>query len=198
MEVASIVIAILALSISGWTAYKTLFQRGTLKMTQPTVFFFGPDGRGEALPTPKVFLRTLLYSTAKRGHVIENMYVELVNDNAQHLFNIWVYGEREKLVRGSGLFVTDQGIPLNHHFLLPITPETGKFEFFEGDYTVRVFATLAGKKKALKLGEFELSLRKEHFFALASHNTGIYFDWMPDSREYRTHADISPVLDPTP
>ena len=49
------------------------------------------------------------FSLGLRGHVIENMYVELVNDNEQHLFNIWVYGERDNLVRGSGLFVSDQG-----------------------------------------------------------------------------------------
>jgi hypothetical protein len=39
----SITISILALSLSVLTARLTLFRQGTVKMTQPTVIFFGPD-----------------------------------------------------------------------------------------------------------------------------------------------------------
>ena len=44
-------------------------------MTQPTVIYFGPDApRGrEGSPPPKVYLRTLLFATSKRGRVIESM-----------------------------------------------------------------------------------------------------------------------------
>lgn len=55
MEAASIVISLLALGVSGLTAWLTLFRRGTIRMTQPTLVFFGPDGPGGG---PKVFLRT--------------------------------------------------------------------------------------------------------------------------------------------
>lgn len=60
METASIVISVSALVVSVTTAWLTLFRRGTIRMTQPTLVYFGPDGLGGG---PKVFLRTLLYST---------------------------------------------------------------------------------------------------------------------------------------
>ena len=39
-----VIISSLALAVSAVTAWLTLFRRGALKMTQPTVIFFGPDG----------------------------------------------------------------------------------------------------------------------------------------------------------
>jgi hypothetical protein len=51
-----------------------LVAQGEIQMTLPTVIYFGPDGGSKAdAPPEKVFLRTLLYSTGKRGHIIENM-----------------------------------------------------------------------------------------------------------------------------
>jgi hypothetical protein len=44
-------------------------------MTQPTViYYFGPGYSRvrSALPLPKVYLRTLLFATSKRGRVIES------------------------------------------------------------------------------------------------------------------------------
>lgn len=73
----SITISALALGVSTVTAWFTLLRRGTIKMTQPTVIFFGPDNprSNEEGPLPVVYLRTLLFSTSKRGRVIECMYV---------------------------------------------------------------------------------------------------------------------------
>lgn len=48
-----------------------------VKMTPPTVIFFGPDvprSRSEA-PLHKIYLRTLLFSTSKRGRIIQSMHV---------------------------------------------------------------------------------------------------------------------------
>ena len=63
----------LALGVSASTAWLTLFRHGKLRMTQPTVVFFGPDGgrRDGQKPRLKVFLRTLLYSTSRRGQTVE-------------------------------------------------------------------------------------------------------------------------------
>ncbi len=58
MEV-SVIISLVALFVSCLTAWLTWFHRGTIKMTQPTTVFFGPDDKGQS----KVFLRTLLYSS---------------------------------------------------------------------------------------------------------------------------------------
>src|SRR5215210_1514775 len=113
-ETISIVISCLALTVSGITAWLTLFRKGAVKMTQPTVIFFGPDMDGE----PKVFLRTLLYCTAKRGQILESMFVRVRRFESSQTFNIWVYGDGP-LARGSGLYVGQEGVTCNHHFLLP-------------------------------------------------------------------------------
>src|SRR6266446_2273204 len=140
----SITVSVLALAVSSVTAWLTLFRRGTVKMTQPTVIFFGPDtprSRDETT-LPKVYIRTLLFFTSKRGRVIENMYVALSRNETHQNFNIWVYGEREKLVRGSGLFVGETGVAANHHFLIP--REGVSFHFTEGRYRLDVYAHLLG------------------------------------------------------
>src|SRR5271169_3559963 len=100
----SITISALALGVPSVTAWLTLFRRGTVKMTQPTVIYFGPDAprSRNVPPPPKVYLRTLLFSTSKRGRVIESMHVTLSRNETRQNFNIWVYGD-ERLVRGSGL-----------------------------------------------------------------------------------------------
>jgi hypothetical protein len=85
----SIAVSILALAISVATAWLTLFRRGTVRMTQPTTIYFGADA--SASPSPKVYLRTLLYSTAKRGQIIESMFVKLRRAESIQTFNIWVY-----------------------------------------------------------------------------------------------------------
>src|SRR2546421_7307666 len=105
MEGISIIISVSALAVSVTTAWLTLLRRGTIRMTQPTLVFFGPDG---VAGDPKVFLRTLLYSTAKRGQIVENMFLKLRRHESAQTFNIWVYGDGP-LARGSGLFVGDNG-----------------------------------------------------------------------------------------
>ncbi len=132
MTTLAITVAILSLAVSSVTAWLTLFRRGTVKMTQPTVIFFGPDTPQlrDGPMLPKVYLRTLLFATSKRGRVIESMHVALSRNKAHQNFNIWVYDERHQLVRGSGLFVGETGIAANHHFLVP--PDSGSFLFTEG------------------------------------------------------------------
>src|SRR3990167_5262395 len=97
----SLIISVLALIVSVTTFYLSRIKRGTIKMTKPTVVFFGPDGPGASLN--KIFIRTLLYSTSDKGQYIENMYIKLRRGEVIQDFNIWVYGD-QNLVRGSGLF----------------------------------------------------------------------------------------------
>lgn len=116
-------------------------------MTQPEVIYFGPDGgerdNGETLPQ-KIFLRTLLYATAKRGSIVERMYIRLRRRETTQTFNIWAYGDAGKLTRGSGLFVPETGYSTNHHFLLPADGTV--FSFAAGDYTLDVYASLVGRR----------------------------------------------------
>jgi hypothetical protein len=187
----SITISILALCVSSGTAWLTLFRSGTVKMTQPTVIFLGPDpprSRNES-PSPKIYLRTLLFSTSQRGRVIQSMYVALSRNETRQNFNIWVYGE-ERLVRGSGLFVGETGVVANHHFLTP--KDTNSFCFTEGHYRLDVFAHLIGDQKQIRLFSQTLEISRELAVALADPDAGLYFDWGPDSSRYLPHIDKRP------
>ena len=156
-------------------------------MTQPTIIFFGPDGTSGP---PKVFLRTLLFSTAKKGQIVENMYVKLQRGETTQNFNIWVYGDKDSLARGSGIFVSREGIASNHHFLLP--KDGTVYEFLPGEYVFTVFASLLGKKRPVLLLTQRLYLSKEFADELNKEKSGIYFDWGPDSKSYHSHLDKNP------
>jgi hypothetical protein len=179
-------ISLAALAVSGVTGWLTLFRRGTVRITKPTVIFFGPDGGPpEGISRPKVFLRSLIYSTGKRGHIIEGMYVALRRGETRQTFNIWAYGD-ERLVRGSGLFVGESGVACNHHFLLP---EDGTpFRFLAGDYDLDVFASVVGWK-TLHLASVSVSLTDKAATELQDPQCGIFFDWGPDAGRYHSHVD---------
>jgi hypothetical protein len=181
-------ISVLALAISSVTAWLTLFRRGTVTMTQPTVIYFGPDKSSwkDGGPPPKVYLRTLLFATARRGRVVESMHVTLSRNEARQTFNIWVYGD-EKLVRGSGLFVGDTGVAANHHFLAP--PDGTSFHFLEGSYRLELFAKLLGDKSPKRLLSQQLDISRDLAAALTEPRTGLYFDWGPDSGRYLPHVE---------
>jgi hypothetical protein len=183
----SLVVALVALSISATTLWLTLLRRGTSKMTLPTVVYFGADGGDE--PNIKVYLRALLYSTAKRGWIIEGMYVRVRRGETSQNFNIWVLGE-EKLARGSGLFIGEVGVTTNHHFLLPA--DGTDFKFLPGSYVINVYATCVGDATPKLLRTIGLELSNEHSTAIRTIENGIYFDWGPDSRTYHAHVRRRP------
>lgn len=180
-------ISVLALVVSSITAWLTLFRVGAVKMTQPTVIFFGPDKPRERGGTaaPKVYLRTLLFCTAKRGRVIESMHVTLARNEASQTFNVWVHGD-ERLVRGSGLFVGETGVAANHHFLAP--PNGTSFHFIEGAYRLDVFAKMVGEPKSKRLFSQRLDISRDVATALMEPLFGVYFDWGPESGAYLPHV----------
>lgn len=135
------------------------------------------------------FLCTLLYSTSKKGRVIENLYVRIKRGESQQNFNIWVYGS-DKMVRGSGLFVGETGIATNHHFLLPT--DTEAYEFKAGEYILEVYVRLIGDKENKLLHKTALSISSQEANQLKEGDKGIYFDWGPDSNRYHSHIDSRP------
>jgi hypothetical protein len=175
-------ISMLSLVIASITAWLTL-RRGTVRMTRPTLVFFGPDGPGGP---PKVFLRTLLYSTGKRGRIIENMFIRVRRGESLQTFNVWIYGDGP-VARGSGLYVGDGGVAANHHFLLP-RDETS-FGFIGGTYRLEVFAALVGDRRTMSLAKIQLILAEPHAEAMRSRHAGVFYDWDPDSREYLASLD---------
>lgn len=188
LEPVTAIISGTALFVSVATAWLTFFRRGTVRMTQPTVIFFGPDGGTHARPPrAKIFLRTLLFSTGKRGWVVESVHIRISRGETRQNFNIWVYGDGDKLVRGSGLFVGETGVATNHHFLLP--EDAPPFSFLPGTYIVEVFAKPLGSRQLML---FSQALEVTHTLSTALENphAGLYFDWGPDSARYYPHVDI--------
>ena len=191
-EPVSIVVSAAALVVSVVTAWLTLFRRGTVRMTQPTVIFFGWDVSTAGRPaSQKVFLRTLLYSTARRGHIIQSMYVTLRRGESRQTFNIWVYGD-ETLARGSGIFAGESGIVCNHHFLLP--EDSSSFSFLAGDYKLEVYASLVGTTQPLDLYTVTLTVSQDAAKELQEKECGLYFDWGPDSQRYYPHIERRKLL----
>lgn len=184
----SIGLSVLALIISGATAWLTFFQSGKLCMTQPTSVFFGPDGRFFESRRRKVYLRTLLYSTASRGKVIDSMYIRLERGETKQNFSIWVHGDQENdLTRGSGLFVPREGVALHHHFLLP--PDGSDFAFLAGNYRLRVFAKLVNDPQPYQLYTLNLTVSERQAQQLKKEGTGLFFDWGPDEGTFYPHIE---------
>lgn len=178
-----VVISVLALILSGATWWQTLMRRGDLRMTHPSVVYFGPDGSQEPAGRGKVFLRTLLYSTSHRGHTVESLYVNLRNLNGSQRFPIWVYGSRDVLMRGSGLFVPREGVAHDHHFLLSV--QMPDFTFLPGEYTLEIWAKVAGRSEPCRLQILNIELNASHSVRLQTAGAaGVYFDWLPDQAVY--------------
>lgn len=180
MQYFTIGISLFALIVSCATLWLTHLRRGSLKMTRPTVVFFGPDGNEGGIS--KVFLRTLLYATGKQGIVLEHLFIRLRRGETQQNFSIWVYGEKH-LARGSGLFVGQDGIATNHHFLTPT--DIKGFDFAAGDYELDVFGKIIGKDATLLLSTIQLSIDAHEAEQLRKPDHGIYFDWGPDAGSYQ-------------
>lgn len=185
----SIVVSTLALTVSAFTLWLTFLRKGEIKMTQPAVIYFGPD-KSDKVST-KIFLRTILYSTARRGKILETMYVRLRRGETQQNFNIWVYGDKQ-LTRGSGLFVSHEGFATNHHFLTPA--DTRSFDLLAGDYTIEVFVRVVGLTGTRLLTKVPLSISEQQAEKLKTPDSGIYFDWGPDADKYHSHVDHGPKV----
>jgi hypothetical protein len=185
--VISIVVSFLSLIVSGLTAWLTLLRKGTVKMTQPSLVAFAFD-----LPqgTPKVFLRTLLFSTAKRGRVVENMFIKMRRSESVQAFSMWGYGDEPPLVVGGGVYVPPEGMASYHHFLL--RDDQTPFEFLPGEYAIEVYASILRQKSPLLLYRIQLSLSEQLATAIVNKEAGVIFNWGPESGQYLAHLMEGP------
>ena len=103
------------------------------------------------------------------------------------------YGD-DKLVRGSGLFVGETGVAVNHHFLVP--NDGSSFRFTAGHYRMDVVAKLLGDRRPILLFSQALEISRETGTMLEQPHTGLYFDWGPDSARYLPHIDRREPGDP--
>jgi len=191
----TVIISLAAFAISVVTAWLTLFQLGTVKMSRPSIIFLGPDGKSFESNLPKIYLRSILYATSKRGRIVENMFARLHRGETSQTFSVWVYGEGP-LARGSGVFVGETGIACNHHFLLQ--DDSAPFSFLAGEYTLEVYASLVGDTTSSKLFSTRLTISQQQADKLREPGAGIYFDWRPESRSYFPSVRSMPQLQVSP
>jgi hypothetical protein len=182
------VISIIAILISISTAYFNIFHRGTVKMIRPQFFALLPEESpfGGCL---KFFVRTLLFSTGKRGRVIESIFLDLKQDGKTISFHYWMYGELEQLKIGSGLFVGPDGIAANHHFVPTNTLSVR--DFSPGKYEMVIRAVLLGDGSPIVLGNVFFELGNEEVSALTiSKDKAIFFVWDIENKKYKTRIDV--------
>lgn len=171
MAIVGIGISLVSLVVSLFTLWITQLQRGRIVMTTPTIIFFGFDQTPKT--TPKVFLRTLLYSTSARGQIVEGMYAKLHHEGMERVFSFWGYGEADKLTPGSGVYISKTGMAANHHFVMSMLADD--FEFKPGDYTITVHAHLAHRPNATEIGRFQLAL-SDDLAAVLHDQKGVLFE----------------------
>jgi hypothetical protein len=172
--------------VSITTAWLTLFKRGSLHMTQPAFVSF----LHESPEDPKIFLRAMLYTTGKSGHIIEGMYVKINHQERVKTFNFWSYGETGGLMIGSGLRVRDDGVSHNHHF---VQQKGGvPFEFLAGDYIIDVFATVINGRNPTLVRSIRLSVSPEHAQILQDKTKGLQFTWDYENNCYHSHIAEAP------
>lgn len=181
----SISISIVSLAISGATMWFAWLKKGRLRMTKPTIVFFGFDAK--PVVTAKIFLRTLLYSTSARGKMVEGMYAKLRQASKEETFSFWGYGETRTLSPGSGLYVGQTGVAANHHFVL--SPTRPSYQFTTGEYTIEVYARVVGQPRPLRLSDIQIALTVEQVTALATQRYGVMFELMPESEGYIGYLD---------
>ena len=184
-------LSLLALFVSGLTAWLTLLRRGSLRITRPSFLAFkydrtGPEG---GILVPKIFVRAMLYSTGMQGHVLENMYLVVRHGTESRTFSVWGHGN-PSILRGSGLYVPKTGIAENHHFNPP--EDESPFRFSAGDYELSLFGEIVGKPMPTELCRVSLSVPEAICVDPVSREFAIWFDRVPNEAKYHAYRPISP------
>ncbi len=170
-----------ALALSLFTLWFTILRRGTVRSTHPSFIAVRYDFVGKKVPQAKIFLRALLFSTGKRGHVVETLFLRVSEGNRRAEFSFWGHGDKE-LIRGSGLFVPETGVATNHHFN-PLDAET-LFLFSGGAYSVELVAKLVGSKRLVSLWTIELEMPVKAYAASIAKETAVFYSWSPEQSRY--------------
>lgn len=86
----SVIISAFAMVVSVTTLWLTFFYSGQLKMTHPSVIYFGADQDKRKL---KIF-GALFYSTSKRRQVIEHAYIKVTRNKVSQVFDMGIWRRR--------------------------------------------------------------------------------------------------------
>lgn len=153
------IISVIALAVSLFTLWFTILRRGTVRSTHPAFIALRYDFVNKAVPQAKIILRALLFSTGKRGRVVESLFLRVREGEHQTEFSFWGMGDKD-LVRGSGLFFSKTGIVTNHHFN-PL--DAGElFMFKPGTCSIELVAKLLGRRKLMSCGRYLCKFQSVH------------------------------------
>jgi hypothetical protein len=183
----AILISCASFVLSGYALWVAQFNHGRLKMTQPTLLCMMRE-----LPrqTPKIFLRTLLFTSGTKGRVVEGMFLKVHQPHGTFIFDFWGHTESGKLTLGSGLFVGPTGVACDHHF----NPRYGSedFLFVDGRYRVEVFAVVVRKKPKL-LMEITFAVDGQQAAELIQiTELALWLVWNARSCTYEGHLEREP------
>jgi hypothetical protein len=170
-------VSIFSAVVSIFTTWSSLFRRGKIRLTKPAFIAFCYDVVDGGRQHPKILIRALLYSTGRRGQVIENLYLLVRRGESLQNFNIWGLNDG-KMSRGSGLFVGETGVVADHHFNPPW--EVEEFQFLPGNYELSVFAEVAGRSKPVHLSSITITAPSLDSRSLKQ----VWFEWSPTSGLY--------------
>jgi len=118
------------------------------------------------------------------------MYVVLASEGRKESFILWGYGD-QNLAVGGGIFVGEQGLVANHHFLN--SPLNAPYQFKNGACRLEVFAKLIDRTKSLLLFSTDLFINEEQCAALSHPRNSIIFVLNPGDRTYSSYVDTKPV-----
>ncbi len=181
MEIISPVVSTIALIVSLITAWFTILRRGSVRSTHPSFVALRYDFVDKPVPQAKVFLRTLIFSTGKRGLVIESLFLRVSEGTRFEEFSFWGYGDKD-LVRGSGIFVPETGVVTNHHFN-PLNTEK-LFRFSHGTYRLELVAKLVARERLVSLWIIELDVPAGAYDTSIARETVVFFNWSPEEQRY--------------
>ena len=174
-------VSAVALVVSLFTLWFTTLRRGSVRSTHPSFIAFRYDFVGKKVPQAKIFFRSLLFSTGKRGQVVESLLLRVREGSRHAEFSFWGLGDKD-LIRGSGLFVPETGVATNHHFN-PIDAET-LFLFSGGSYSLELVAKLVGREALVSLWGVTLEIPVGVFGSTIAREKTIFYSWSPEQRSY--------------
>jgi len=175
------IISAVALVVSLFTLWFTSLRRGTVRSTHPSFIAIRYDFVAGKAPQAKIFFRALLYSTGKRGQVVESLFLRVREGSRNAEFSFWGLGDKD-LIRGSGPFVPETGVATNHHFN-PTDAET-LFLFSGGSYSLELVAKLVGRERPVSPWNVPVEVPAEVFGTSIAREKAIFYSWSPGQRSY--------------
>ncbi|RWL99700.1 MAG: hypothetical protein EOR68_12775 [Mesorhizobium sp.] len=189
LSILSPIVSVIALAVSLFTLWFTVLRRGTVRSTHPAFIAVRYDFVRKAVPQAKIFLRALLFSTGKRGRVVESLFLRVHHQERKTEFSFWGMGDKD-LVRGSGLFIPETGIATNHHFNPLHADEL--FVFEPEIYSIELVAKLLGRQKLTSLWRIPLQIPDGSFGDDIAPDTAVFFNWSAETGRYVVSVESRP------